>query len=346
MPRSPSDAGATMPTALPTRFRAFVVREEGPPRRAGIEELSPADLPDGDLTIAVRYSSLNYKDGLAITGKGKVLRKLPMVPGIDLAGTVVESRAAGFRAGDEVLVTGHGVGESSFGGYAGLARVRSEWALPLPQGLTARRAMAVGTAGLTAALCVDALEEAGVRPGAREVVVTGAAGGVGSVAVALLARAGHRVAASTGRPEEQPYLERLGATRIVPRAELAKPAGKPLEQETWAGGVDAVGGAVLGTVLRQTAYGGAVAACGLAGGTELPVTVLPFILRAVRLLGVDSVMASGERREKAWARVARHLSTELLDAPTTEIRLDDVPAWSERILQGQVRGRVVVALGS
>jgi acrylyl-CoA reductase (NADPH) len=330
--------------ALPSRFRAFVVREGASGRTAGFEDLAPGDLPDGELTVAVRYSSLNYKDALAVTGRGKVLRKLPMVPGIDLAGTVVESRAPSFRPGDEVLVTGFGIGEAWFGGYAGLARVKADWALPIPGGLTARRAMGVGTAGLTAALCVDGLVDAGVAPGEREVVVTGAAGGVGSVAVALLARAGFRVAASTGRPAEAPFLERLGASRIVPREELARAATKPLESETWAGGVDAVGGNVLGTVLRQTAYGGAVAACGLAGGADLPTTVLPFILRGVRLLGVDSVMAARDRRERAWARIARDLSPDLLDALTTEIPLADVPAWSEKLLAGAVRGRTVVAV--
>ncbi len=329
---------------LPSHFRAFVVREGAGPRSAALEELSSTELPAGELTVAVRYSSLNYKDALAVTGKGKVIRKFPMVPGIDLAGTVLESRSGAFQPGDEVLVTGWGTGEASFGGYAGLARVRAEHALPIPTGLTARRAMAVGTAGLTAALCVDALEEAGVHPGDREVVVTGAAGGVGSVAVALLARAGYKVAASTGRPAEHAFLERLGAGRIVPRQELAREATRPLESEIWAGGVDSVGGAVLGTVLRQTAYRGAVAACGLAGGTDLPVTVLPFILRGVRLLGVDSVMAPRERRERAWSRIARDLPAERLDELTTEIALADVPAWSERILAGQVRGRAVVAI--
>ncbi len=329
---------------LPPRFRAFVVREGAGPRSATFEELAPSELPDGDLTVAVRYSSLNYKDALAVTGKGKVIRKFPMVPGIDLAGTVLESSSAAFQPGDEVVVTGWGMGEATFGGYAGLARVRADHALQIPKGLTARRAMAVGTAGLTAALCVDAIEEAGVRPGGREVIVTGAAGGVGSVAVALLARAGYRVAASTGRPAEQPFLEKLGASRIVPRQDLAREATRPLEAETWAGGVDAVGGAVLGSVLRQTAYCGAVAACGLAGGTDLPVTVLPFILRGVKLLGVDSVMAPRERRERAWSRIARDLPADQLDELTTEIPLADVPAWSERILAGQVRGRAVVAI--
>ena len=329
---------------LPERFRAFVVREDASGRRAGFEELTPADLGEGDLTVAVRYSSLNYKDGLAVTGKGKVIRKLPMVPGIDLAGTVLESRSPAFRPGDEVLVTGCGLGELTFGGYAGLARVRAEWALPIPRGLTARRAMALGTAGFTAALCVDALWEVGVRPGPREVIVTGAAGGVGSVAVALLARAGFTVAASTGRPDERPYLESLGASRIVARAELARPGAKPLESETWAGGVDAVGGETLATVLRQTATGGAVAACGLAGGTDLPVTVMPFILRGVRLLGVESITPPRERRERAWTRLARDLAPDRIDALTTEIPLASVPAWGERILAGQVRGRTVVAV--
>lgn len=333
-----------MPGQVPTSFKAFVVRESPSGRSARFETLSPADLPEGELLVEVRWSSLNYKDGLAVTGKGKVIRKFPMVPGIDLAGTVLESRSPAIGPGTEVLVTGSGLGEASFGGYAELARVKADWALPLPQGLTARRAMAVGTAGLTAALCVDAILEAGVRPGGREAVVTGAAGGVGSVAVALLARAGFSVAASTGRPGERAFLERLGASRIVPRDELAKPPTKPLEAETWACGVDAVGGAVLGTVVRQTAYGGAVAACGLAGGTDLPVTVLPFILRGVRLLGVDSVQAPRDRRERAWARIARDLSPDLVDALTTEIALDDVPAWAERILAGQVRGRAVVAV--
>jgi acrylyl-CoA reductase (NADPH) len=334
-----------MPARIPDSFNAFVVREGPAGRSAGFETLPVSELPDGELLVEVRFSSLNYKDGLAVTGKGKVIRKFPMVPGIDLAGTVLESRAAGFAAGDEVVVTGCGLGEASFGGYAGLARVKADWALPIPAGLGARRAMAVGTAGLTAALCVDALWDAGVRPGGREAIVTGAAGGVGRVAVALLAKAGLAVAASAGRPAERGVLVRLGASRIVPREELAKPSTRPLEAETWAGGVDAVGGAVLGTVLRQTAYGGAVAACGLAGGTDLPVTVLPFILRGVRLLGVDSVQAPRDRRERAWARVARDLSPELLDELTTEIPLADVPAWSEKILAGQVRGRAVVAVG-
>lgn len=331
--------------SVPPRFPALVVREEGGARTVRIEELTPDDLPAADLTLSVRYSSLNYKDGLAVTGKGKILRRVPMVPGIDLAGTVLESASPTFKPGDEVLVTGYGLGEAWFGGYSGVARVKSEWALPVPRGLTARRAMTIGTAGLTAALCVDALENAGVAPGGREVLVTGAAGGVGSVAVALLARAGFKVAAATGRLDEQAFLEKLGASRIVPRADLARPGTKPLEPETWAGAVDSVGGQTLATVLRQIAYNGAVAACGLAGGAELPATVHPFILRGVSLVGVESVMASRDRRVRAWARIARDLPPDLVDGLATEIPLAAVPAWSERILAGQVRGRAVVGVG-
>ncbi|MGC3996930.1 MAG: MDR family oxidoreductase [Anaeromyxobacter sp.] len=327
---------------LPDRFPALLARAAGEP--AVPQTLTPADLPAGELTVAVRWSSLNYKDALGVTAKGKIFRAFPMVPGIDLAGEVVASEAAGFQPGDAVVVTGWGLGEARFGGYAALARVPASAALRVPA-MGARRAMAVGTAGVTAALCVDALVDAGLRPGAREVLVTGAAGGVGSLAVALLARAGFKVAASTGRTAEEPYLRSLGAARIVPRAELAVAAQRPLDRETWAGGVDAVGGQVLATVLRQVENCGAVAACGLAGGTDLPTTVLPFILRGVRLLGVESVTASAERRVRAWERLARDVPVELLDGLTTEIGLDEVPAWSERILAGQVRGRVVVRVG-
>ncbi|HUK65386.1 MAG TPA: MDR family oxidoreductase [Anaeromyxobacteraceae bacterium] len=328
--------------AGPDRFRAFVIREMGGKRTAAIESLTAEDLPEGDVTVEVSYSSLNYKDGLAVTGEGKVLRRLPMVPGIDLAGTVVESRAPAFRAGDSVVLTGFGVGEVHFGGYAERARLKSEWLLPLPTGLSPRRAMAVGTAGLTSMLCVLALEQAGLKPGAKEVLVTGAAGGVGSLAVVILARLGYRVAASTGRPAEAPYLQKLGAQRILTRAELAQESGKPLEAERWAGAVDTVGGATLATVLKQTSYGGAVAACGLAGGSQLSSTVFPFILRGVALLGVDSVQCPRSRRIGAWRRIAEAVPPEVLDALTSEIGLSDIAAWSERILEGQVRGRVVV----
>jgi acrylyl-CoA reductase (NADPH) len=325
-------------------FPALVVREVAGERRAELALLSADDLPPGDVTVEVAWSSLNYKDGLAVTGRGKVLRRLPMVPGIDLAGTVLESTSPAVRPGDAVLVTGWGIGEERSGGYAGRARVQAEWVVPLPAGLTPRRAMAVGTAGLTAMLCASALEEAGVRaaPGAPEVLVTGAAGGVGSIAVALLSRLGHRVTASTGRPGERAYLESLGASRVIDRAALAADSGKPLEREAWAGAVDTVGGVTLATVLKQVAYGGAVAACGLAGGADLPTSVLPFILRGVSLLGVESVRCPRERRARAWERIAALLPGSLLDGLTTEIALSEVPAFSERILAGQVRGRVVV----
>ncbi|HET6438312.1 MAG TPA: MDR family oxidoreductase [Anaeromyxobacter sp.] len=324
------------------RFRAFLVREAGGARAAALEELSPGDLPPGDVSISVAWSSLNYKDGLAVTGRGKVIRRWPMVPGIDLAGTVLESGSPLFQPGQPVLVTGWGIGEEHFGGYAQRARVRAEWTVPVPQGLSLRQAMAVGTAGLTAMLCVMALEEAGVRAGGGEVLVTGAAGGVGSLAVALLSRTGHKVAAATGRPEERAYLERLGASRVIDRAPLATDSGRPLERETWIGGVDVVGGRVLAGVLKQLAHGGAVAACGLAGGAELPTTVFPFILRGVSLLGVDSGRCPQGRRLRAWARIQELLAGALLDELTTEIGLSEIVAWGERILAGQVRGRVVV----
>jgi acrylyl-CoA reductase (NADPH) len=333
-----------MPSAAEP-FRALMVREEGGVRTVALETLPEGALPPGDVTIDVSHSSLNYKDGLAVTGKGKVLRRLPMVPGIDLAGTVAASDAPGISPGDLVLVTGHGIGEERFGGYAGRARVQAGWVLPLPPGLDARRAMALGTAGLTAMLCVTALEEAGVRPGGAEVLVTGAAGGVGSLAVALLSRLGHSVAASTGRPQERPFLEALGAVRVVDRAALSADSGRPLEKETWAGAVDTVGGTTLATVLKQVGWGGAVAACGLVGGADLPATVLPFILRSVSLLGIDSVRCPRERRIRAWARLRDLLPDGQIDGLTTEIGLAEVPAWAERILAGQVRGRVVVNVG-
>lgn len=320
-------------------FRAIVASEPGP---ATLVELTDADLGDGDVTVLVAYSSLNYKDGLAVTGKGKIMRSHPMVAGIDLAGVVESSDSPDWKPGDEVVVTGWGLSESHAGGYTQRQRVRSEWLTARPEGLTLQQTMAVGTAGLTAMLCVLAIEGAGVGPSDDgEVVVTGAGGGVGSVAVAVLAKLGHSVAASTGRAETHDYLRSLGASSIVDRAQLAE-AGRSLDKERWLGGVDTVGSQTLATVLAQTRYRGAVAACGLVGGTDLPTTVLPFILRNVALLGVDSVSCPAPIRDRAWRRLGTDLPTELLDAMTTVEPMTSVPDLAERILAGQIRGRVVI----
>jgi acrylyl-CoA reductase (NADPH) len=285
---------------------------------------------------------LNYKDGLAVTGKGKIIRSFPMVCGIDLAGTVEASDSSSWQVGDEVVVTGWGLSETAPGGYTQKQRLRSEWLVGRPDGLTLQQTMAVGTAGLTAMLCVIALEKAGVSPDAEgEVLVTGAGGGVGSVAVAVLAKLGYRVAASTGRAETHDFLRSLGATTIVDRAELAT-AGRPFDKERWAGAVDTVGSQTLATVLAQTRYGGAVAACGLVGGTDLPTTVLPFILRGVSLLGVDSVMCPTPRRVEAWQRLGRDLPTAVLDELTTVEPMTRVPELAEDIVAGRTRGRVVI----
>ncbi len=321
-----------------TSFPAIVATEPGPAR---LQELTDADLGEGDVTVSVAYSSLNYKDGLAVTGKGKIMRSHPMVAGIDLAGVVEESDSQDWKVGDEVLVTGWGLSESHSGGFTQRQRVRPEWLTARPDGLTLQQTMAVGTAGLTAMLCVLAIEGAGVVPNGGEVVVTGAGGGVGSVAVALLAKLGHDVAASTGRTETHDYLRELGASSIVNRADLAE-ASRPLGKERWLGGVDTVGSQTLATVLSQTRYRGAVAACGLAGGNDLPTTVLPFILRNVSLLGIDSVMCPAAIRAEAWRRLGTDLPTDLLDAMTTVEPMTAVPELAERILAGETRGRVVI----
>jgi acrylyl-CoA reductase (NADPH) len=319
-------------------FRAVAAREPGP---ASLVELTDDDLGEGDVTVAVAYSSLNYKDGLAVTGKGKIMRSHPMVAGIDLAGVVESSESPDWTPGDEVLVTGWGLSETHPGGFTQRQRVRSEWLTRKPEGLSLLQTMAVGTAGLTAMLCVLALEGAGVEPGAGDVVVTGAGGGVGSVAVAVLARLGHQVTASTGREETHDYLRSLGATGIVARDELATP-GRPLDKERWIGGLDTVGSQTLATVLAQTRYRGAVAACGLAGGNDLPTTVLPFILRNVSLLGIDSVMCPAPVRAEAWTRLGTDLPTDLLETMTSVHPMTEVPALAEQILAGQTRGRVVI----
>lgn len=324
-------------------FRALVVdKDEDGTVSQQVRELEDDRLPQADVTVAVEYSTLNYKDGLCIHGQGGLVRRFPHVPGIDFAGTVEASDSADFRAGDKVILTGWRVGEAHWGGYASKARVKSEWLVKLPDGLDTRRAMAVGTAGFTAMLAVMALEKHGLKPGHGPVLVTGAAGGVGSVATAILARLGHEVAAVTGRPEQADYLESLGAARIVPREELAQAPTKPLESETWAGCVDAVGGEMLARVLTQIKYGGSVAAVGLAGGAKLPATVVPFLLRGVNLLGIDSVMQPRERRVEAWDRIASDLPMEKLEEMVSTATLTDLPRLGQDILKGKVKGRVVV----
>jgi putative YhdH/YhfP family quinone oxidoreductase len=321
-------------------FPAIVVDGPGP---ASLRELTDDDLPEGDVTVAVSYSSLNYKDGLAVTGRGKIARTFPMVCGIDLVGTVEASDAPAWRAGDEVVVTGWGLSETHPGGFTRRQRVKSEWLVRRPEGLTPAQTMAIGTAGLTSMLSVLALEGAGIKPdGEWPVVVTGAGGGVGSVAVAVLSRLGYPVAASTGRTETHDYLRSLGAATIVDRSELATASGRPLEKERWLAGIDTVGSQTLASVLTQTRYRGAVAACGLAGGTDLPVTVLPFILRNVSLLGVDSVSCPAPIRNEAWRRLGTDLPTDLLDAMTTVEPLTRVPELADDILAGRTRGRVVI----
>ena len=323
-------------------FTAVVLNESDGKVSAALERLDMQALPEGDVTVRVAYSSFNYKDGLVLGGLGRLVRTYPHVPGIDLVGTVEASDSPAYKPGDDVLSTGWFVGERHWGGYAQMARLKSDWLVPLPEGLDARRAMAIGTAGLTAMLCIMALEDQGLTPDNGDVLVTGAAGGVGSVAVAVLANLGYRVAASTGRPETHDYLRSLGASELVDRADLATPSGKPLEAEHWAGAVDSVGGETLASVLRAMCYGGSVAACGLAGGAGLPATVIPFILRAVNLLGVESVQCPAARRRVAWARLAQDLPLDKLDAMTKVVPLRAVVDLAPKILAGQVRGRVVV----
>jgi acrylyl-CoA reductase (NADPH) len=323
-------------------FRALRLHKtEGAPD-VRFEDLTDADLMDGDVDVRVEYSTLNYKDGLAITGRAPVVRTWPLIPGIDFAGVVERSSHAGFAAGDKVVLNGWGVGETHNGGLAQRARVKGEWLVKLPAALTTREAMAIGTAGYTAMLCVIGLERQGVTPDRGDVIVTGAAGGVGSVAVAVLAGLGYRVIASTGRKaEEGEYLSGLGAAEIIDRAELSAP-GRPLGKERWAGAVDAVGSHTLANVLAQTRYGGVVTACGLAQGMDLPASVAPFILRGVTLVGIDSVMCPVPRREEAWSRLAKDLPLAKLAAMTVIAPLKDAPALAAKILDGQVRGRIVI----
>ena len=326
-------------------FSALVLSETDGKVAGEISDLTESDLPDGDVTVRVEYSDLNYKDGLILSGLGRLVRTYPHVPGIDFAGTVETSDNAKYKAGDKVVLTGWRVGEAHWGGYAGKARVSGDWLVALPDGLTAKQAMAVGTAGLTAMLCVLALEDHGVAPGTGKVLVTGAAGGVGSVAVAILAKLGHQVAASTGRAETHDYLKSLGAAEIVPREALSEPSGKPMESGVWAGAVDTVGGATLSRLIGQMAYGAPLAACGNAGGIKVETNVLPFILRGVKLLGIDSVMQPYESRLRAWRRIVTDLPMDKLEAMVEEIGLDGVMDAAGKILKGQVRGRTVVKLG-
>ena len=326
-------------------FKALVVRkDENGTISQAVEALKADALPEGNVEIDVAWSTVNSKDGLCLTGGGGLVRNYPHVPGIDLAGTVSASSDSRYAPGDEVVLTGWRVGEAHWGGYAEKARVQADWLVPLPAGLSGRQAMAVGTAGLTAMLAIQALENHGLEPSKGEVLVTGAAGGVGSVATAILAKLGYQVAAVTGRPETTEYLLGLGASRIVAREELAETVKRPLESETWAGCVDAVGGAMLARVLGQMKYGGSVAAVGLAGGAGLPATVVPFLLRGVNLLGIDSVMQPFANRQAAWQRLAADLPLDKLEAMVSEVSLAQLPAIGPEILAGRVQGRLVVNL--
>lgn len=324
-------------------FRAILLnKNDDGSTRAELTQLDDAQLPaDGDVTVAIDYSTINYKDGLAITGKSPVVRKWPMVPGIDGAGTVIASSHPEWKAGDAFILNGWGVGETHMGCLGESAKLKGDWLIPMPHGMSARTAMAIGTAGYTAMLCTMALAEQGVKPEHGEVLVTGASGGVGSVAVAILAARGYKVVASTGKLAEAGYLTSLGAAEVIDRAELSAP-GKPLQKERWAGVVDSVGSHTLANAVAQTRYGGTVAACGLAQGMDFPASVAPFILRAVKLIGVDSVMAAKERRIDAWSNLASEMQPETLERITQEISLAQAMEWAPKILAGGVRGRLVV----
>jgi acrylyl-CoA reductase (NADPH) len=326
---------------MKSRFKAVLIQKNDKGQSTDDVELALDDLMDGDVVVAVSHSTVNYKDGLVLTGRSPVVRKFPMIPGIDLAGTVAESSNPNWKPGDKVVLNGYGLSETHYGGYSEYARVKGDWLVPLPSAFTAAEAMAIGTAGYTAMLAVLALEDAHVTPEKGAVVVTGAAGGVGSVAVAVLAKLGYRVVASTGRLEEGDYLKSLGASEIIPRRELSGDP-KPLAKERWAGGVDSVGSKTLANVLAATSYQGAVAACGLAGGMDLPTSVAPFILRGISLLGIDSVQMPMPRRRQAWERIARDLDVKKLASMTKTIPLSEVRKAAEDILAGKIRGRVVV----
>jgi acrylyl-CoA reductase (NADPH) len=327
-------------------FRALVLHEEGGKVIPRIQAVDEARLPPGEVTVAVEYSTLNYKDGMILQGIGRLVRTYPHIPGIDFAGTVERSEAPEFAAGDPVILTGWRVGEMQWGGYAEKARVKASYLVRRPEGLTAGQTMAVGTAGLTATLAVTALERHGLRPGSGDVLVTGAAGGVGSTALSLLSHLGYRVVASTGRQEQRDYLTGLGAADLIDRLALTERPGRPLDSERWAGAIDAVGGTTLATILTQLKYRASVAACGLAGGSDLPATVIPFLLRGVNLLGIDSVMCPRDERTEAWQRLARDLPLDRLERMTQTVPLSGLPELAPQILKGEVRGRIIVDIGA
>jgi acrylyl-CoA reductase (NADPH) len=326
------------------RFKAIVIDKSDAGQKVRLADFDDTDLMDGDVTIRVEYSTVNYKDGLAITGKAPVVRRFPMIAGVDLAGTVESSTHRNWKPGDKVILNGWGLGETHLGAYAEKARVNGDWLVRLPARMTTRDAMAIGTAGYTAMLAVMALERAGLEPSRGPVIVTGAAGGLGSVATALLAKLGYSVIASTGRPQDADYLKGLGANEVIERKDLTGPP-RPLGKERWAGGIDVVGSTTLANVLSMTRYGGAIAACGLAGGMDLPASVAPFILRGVSLLGIDSVMCPLPLRQQAWRRLETDLDPAMLAAMTSEIGLDDVIGAGRNIVEGRVRGRIVVKIG-
>lgn len=327
---------------MSTAFNAMVIDMVDGKPKAAFRDITLNELPDHDVLVEIACSTLNYKDGLAITGKGRIARRTPLIAGLDLAGTVIESRSPDWKAGDRIIVNGWGLSETESGAYTRYQRLKPEWLMRLPDGFSFEQAMAVGTAGYTAALCVNALEDWGViKPGEGEVLVTGAAGGVGSVAISLLSAKGYPVTASTGRPETHDYLKSLGATEIIDRATLSE-KGYPLQKERWSGAVDAVGSTTLANILAQTVYGGAVAACGLAGGFDLPATVMPHILRAVTLIGVDSVMTPMRKRQRAWQTLSDHLDREHLARMTTTEPMSKLPELAEHIVAGHIQGRVVI----
>jgi acrylyl-CoA reductase (NADPH) len=336
--------GTNKEFAVSETFQAYLITKEGDAPRVELRHLTESDLMEGNVTVKVDYSALNYKDGLAFTSKAPIIRRFPLIPGIDFSGTVMTSDQPEFTEGDKVLLTGFGVGEEHHGGFSEVARVDANWLLPIPDGMTPRQAMVVGTAGFTSMLCVLALEKHGIAPGDGKILVTGAAGGVGSVAISILARLGYRVTAVTGRSSETDFLKDLGASDVLDRQSFAEKA-RPLAREQWIGAIDVAGGNTLANVLSQIEYGGAVAACGLAESMKLPASVAPFILRGVTLYGIDSVQAPMELRKKAWQRIAQDLDFKKLESLTNEIGLTELPIAAEAILAGKIRGRTVVKIG-